>query len=85
MATKTRIVRIGNSQGIRIPKPLLEQSGLGEEVEIEVRSNEIVIRAVTRPRAGWDEAFAAMSAEGDDALIEPDVLTDRWDDEEWTW
>jgi antitoxin MazE len=82
---KTRIVRIGNSQGIRIPKPLLEQSGLGEEVEIEVRPNEIVIRAAARPRDGWEEAFSRMSAEGDDALLDSDVVSSDWDDREWTW
>ena len=52
MAFKTRIIKIGNSQGIRIPKPLLEQSGLKEEVELEVEENKIVIQAVTRPRQG---------------------------------
>jgi antitoxin MazE len=82
---KTRIVRIGNSQGIRIPKPLLEQSGLGEEVELEVRSGEITIRAASRPRAGWDEVFQAMAAEGDDALLDPDLVAGRWDEEDWTW
>jgi antitoxin MazE len=82
---KTRIVRIGNSQGIRIPKPLLEQSGLGEEVELEVRSDEIVIRAASRARAGWDEAFQGMAAKGDDALIDPEAAATEWDDGEWTW
>ena len=82
---KTRIVRIGNSQGIRIPKPLLEQSGLGVEVELEVRADEIVIRASSRPRSGWDEAFQAMAAQGDDALLDPDTPASAWDDEEWEW
>ena len=82
---KTRIVRIGNSQGVRIPKPLLEQSGLGEEVELEVRADEIVIRAASRPRAGWEEAFRSMADAGDDELLDPDVVSDRWVDEEWTW
>ena len=82
---KTRIVRIGNSQGVRIPKPLLEQSGLGEEVELEVRADEIVIRAASRPRAGWEEAFRSMADAGDDELLDPDVVSDPWVDEEWTW
>jgi antitoxin MazE len=82
---KTRIVRIGNSQGIRIPKPLLEQSGLGEEVELEVRADEIVIRAASRPRAGWEAAFQAMAAEGDDAVLDAEMVSNEWDDHEWTW
>ena len=83
---KTRIVRIGNSQGIRIPKPLLQQSGLGEEVELEVQDHQIVIRAAGRPRQGWDDAFRAMATEHDDALLEQDtVSSSEWDSEEWEW
>ena len=83
---KTRIVRIGNSQGVRIPKPLLEQSGLGEEVELEVHDRQIVIRAVERPRQGWDEAFRTMAEAQDDALLDPDPASgSEWDAEEWEW
>ncbi len=85
MAVKTRIIKIGNSQGIRIPKPLLEQSGLKEEVELEVEENKIIIQAVTRPRQGWAEAFTAMAEQGDDALLDPDVIDAEWDDQEWQW
>lgn len=82
---KTRIVRIGNSQGGCIPKPLLKQSGLGEDVEIEVQDNQIVIRAVSQPRSGWDQQFEAMAAHGDDRLVDPDLTVSSWDEEEWTW
>lgn len=83
---KARIVRIGNSQGIRIPKPLLEQSGLGEEVELEVQHRQIIIRAAERPRQGWEEAFRSMAEQEDDALLDPEVVSSReWDDEEWSW
>jgi antitoxin MazE len=56
-----RIIKIGNSQGIRIPKPLLEQSGIKENVKIEVRDGQISITAAAGPREGWGEAFAAMA------------------------
>jgi antitoxin MazE len=83
---KAHLVRIGNSQGIRIPKPLLEQTGLQDEVEIEVEDQRLVIRAVNNPRAGWDEAFAAMARQGDDVLLDGDELVPtRWDEEEWEW
>ena len=83
---KTRIVRIGNSQGIRIPKPLLQQSGLGEEVELEVQDHQIVIRAAGRPRQGWEAAFRAMAEEHDDVLLDPDSVSNSdWDVEEWEW
>lgn len=57
---KTKIVRMGNSRGVRIPKPLLEQTGIERDVILEVRDGELVIRpAESHPRAGWAEAFQA--------------------------
>ena len=85
MAVKTRIIKIGNSQGVRIPKPLLEQSGLGEEVELEVEQNKIVIKGVAPPRRGWEEAFALMAERGDDALLDPDITDSPWDETKWEW
>ena len=83
-AIRTRVVKIGNSQGIRIPKPLLEQSGISEEVEIEVQDSCLIIRAASQTRAGWDEAFAVMAAQHDDVLLD-DVTTTEWDRVEWEW
>lgn len=83
---KARIIRIGNSQGIRIPKPLLEQSGLGEEVELEVQHHQIIIRAAERPRQGWEAAFHSMAERGDDVLLDSDLAgSSAWDEEEWEW
>lgn len=81
---KSRIVRIGNSQGVRIPKLLLEQAGLGDEVELSAEDGRIVIAAARRPRAGWAEAAQAMHERGDDALLDAPVAT-RFDQEEWEW
>jgi antitoxin MazE len=82
---RARIVRIGNSRGIRIPKPLLEQAGLGgDEVELSVEGRRIVIAPAHRARAGWAEAFAGMHGAGDDRLLDEDVPT-RFDEEEWEW
>ncbi len=82
---KTRIIQIGNSQGIRIPKPFLEQTGLSDEVELEVRADELVIRSAKKMRSGWEASFAKMAANGDDALIDPEVTDSRWDEDEWAW
>ena len=84
MSLKTRIVRIGNSRGIRIPKPLLEQARLREEVELEVQDNRLVISSPHRPRAGWEAAFRAMAAAGDDQLLDGVVPT-AFDRSEWEW
>jgi antitoxin MazE len=83
---KTRIVHIGNSRGVRIPKPLLEQTGLDDEVTIEAEGNCLVIRPGSHPRAGWDDAFRAMAAAGDDAPFDATLSrTSTWDDDEWEW
>jgi antitoxin MazE len=81
---RTRIVKIGNSQGIRIPKTLLEQSGIDSEVEIAVEGDRLIIRTAQQLRNGWDTAFAAMSAQPDDVRLDEANSTD-WDQEEWHW
>ncbi len=83
---KTRIVKIGNSQGIRIPKVFLEQTRLGDEVELELQADQIVIRPARRTREGWDTAFQTMAEQGDDQLLDRDMLpATTWDEDEWTW
>ena len=83
---RARVVKIGNSQGIRIPKPLLEQTGIMDDVELEVEKNQIIIRPVSNPREDWDDAFKTMADKGDDALIVGDEnISHSWDEEEWQW
>ncbi len=81
---RTRIVKVGNSQGIRIPKPLLEQSGIDTEVEIEVNGDHLIVRRASCVRTGWNEAFARMAELQDDVLLD-DVDTTSWDKVEWEW
>lgn len=83
---KTRIVKIGNSQGIRIPKLLLERSNLPEEVELEAEDNRIIIRSHKQPRQDWESAYRAMAGRGDDELLDKDTLVQtQWDETEWQW
>lgn len=81
---KTRIVKIGNSQGIRIPKLLLERSNLAEEVELEAEDNRIIISSTKQPRRDWALAFHEMAEQGDDSLLDNILLT-QWDKDEWQW
>jgi antitoxin MazE len=81
---KARIVRIGNSRGVRLPKPLLAEAGLPDEVEIRARDGAIVISAAARPRAGWGEAARRARERGEDRLLDAPTRT-RFDDEEWEW
>ena len=82
---KSKIVRIGNSQGVRIPHFLLQQLGLTHEVEMSVQDDQLIIRAVRRPRQGWEAGFARSlppQDAGDDGA--PPQLSD-WDGTEWEW
>ncbi|MBK9214447.1 MAG: AbrB/MazE/SpoVT family DNA-binding domain-containing protein [Chloracidobacterium sp.] len=81
---KCQIIQIGNSQGIRIPKILLEESGISGEVDLELHSEGILIRNIQRPRAGWDDAFKAM-AENDDTEMLDGVGRSAFDKKEWQW
>jgi len=80
---KARIVRIGNSRGVRLPKPLIEQAGLGEEVELRVQKGAIVIQATVQPRAGWAEAAQRLAQE--EAGLLDDGMPTRFDRNDWQW
>jgi antitoxin MazE len=71
---QTKIIKIGNSQGIRIPKLLSEQTSLGEEAELAVKENAIIIRSVLPARYGWEAQFKEMAEHGDDQLLDDDLL-----------
>ena len=81
---KTPIIRIGNSRGIRLPKVMIDQAGLGDEVEIDVQQDQLVIRSTARPRAGWEQQFRALAGRSDDQLLDAPTATD-WDSRDWQW
>jgi antitoxin MazE len=81
---KTQIIQIGNSQGVRIPKVLLEESRISGEVDVELHHDGILIRNAQRPRAGWDEAFKAM-AENEDDDTANDMPATEFEKKEWQW
>src|SRR5580765_5545241 len=81
---KTQIIQIGNSQGIRIPKMLLEDSRITGEVDLELHPDGILIRNAQQPRAGWDEQFKLMAENEDDELEGGDTST-RFEKKEWQW
>jgi len=83
---KTKIIKIGNSQGVRIPKLFLEQTSLGKEVELELDRDQIILRPAHPARYDWEEAFGLMAERGDDVLLDGDVLIPTaWEEEGWEW
>ena len=81
---KTRLIRIGNSRGVRLPKPLLEEAQLSDEVDLKAEPGCIVIRSTPQPRAGWAEAARRMRERGEDRLLDAHTPT-RFEREEWEW
>ena len=81
---KTRLVRIGNSRGVRLPKPLIQEAGLPEEVELRVRQGSIVILPRAGLRSGWAEAARALHLRSGDRLVDEAPPT-RFDREGWVW
>ncbi len=81
---KSKLVVIGNSVGIRLPKTLLEQSQIKDEVELIARPHCILIRATTRPRAGWEEQFA-LTGQLDSESAPDGLKTAENDTRLWKW
>ena len=81
---KTKLVRIGNSRGVRIPKPLLEEAGLEGEVRLRLVESGILIEAVSAARGDWDEAARILGARGEAGLLDEPVQT-AFDASEWVW
>ncbi|MBI1746121.1 MAG: AbrB/MazE/SpoVT family DNA-binding domain-containing protein [Acidobacteria bacterium] len=79
---KARLVQIGNSRGVRLPKPLIEEVGLSDEVELRVREGAIVILPARAPRDGWAAAAQALHEQGEGGLLDSPTLT-RFDEEDW--
>ncbi len=82
---KVKLVSIGNSKGVRIPRSVIKECGFGDQVDMRVGDGVVVLAPAREARAGWDEAFEKMADAGDDALIGPDDLDHEWDEEEWEW
>jgi len=82
---KARIIKIGNSKGIRIPKPISEQCNLQGDVEMEVENRQLTIRASTKPRDNWESYFRVMSESNGDKLSIGEFEPSTWDETEWEW
>jgi antitoxin MazE len=80
---KLQLTRIGNSRGIRIPKPLIEQCGLGDVVELRVTPEGLVIAPHRAPRHGWKQAFSASNLP--EKMLLDSVTPNAFDREDWKW
>ena len=82
---EVKISNIGNSKGIIIPKTIIEQCGLKERVNLEVKDNCLIVSSKSDVRQGWEEAIIAAGASNNDELLMGEDLERSWDEEEWSW
>ncbi|MDP9047434.1 MAG: AbrB/MazE/SpoVT family DNA-binding domain-containing protein [Bacteroidota bacterium] len=83
---ETKLIKIGNSFGIRIPKSLIQQYELSNNIEIDPVEKGILIKSKKKARAGWREQLAKSVQEGqlpDEELLEG--FTDEFTEKEWQW
>ena len=82
---KVELVQIGNSRGIRIPKPLIEQCGLGDKVELRIQNDCLVISPDRKARQGWEKTFRAAGPAIHDELLLEAAKPSKFDRKEWQW
>ena len=76
------IIPIGNSRGIRIPKSILQQLNIKEEVDMEVHDKAILLRPINKkPRENWAQEFVRMHENSDDKLL----INDLNDQDDFPW
>lgn len=80
---KAQIIQIGNSQGIRLPKAILEESGLSGEVELAVLPEGVLIKNIRKPRGDWNAIFRALADTDDDLNLDPE--SNEFEKKEWQW
>lgn len=78
---EVEVIKIGNSRGLRLSKTILEKYKIGNKLEVILEENQIILKPITTPRQGWDEAFAKFALD-EQKLLMDDVFEDE-EFEEW--
>ena len=84
---KAKLIRIGNSKGIRLPKAFIKQIKLEDDIDMRIDGTQLIISPAEDPRAGWATAYQAMAERGDDIMLDKnsDLTANEWDELDWRW
>ncbi len=85
LVIRSQLVKIGNSQGVRIPKLMLEKLDFSNGIELVILDKQLIVRSKRIPRQGWAEKFKRMQELGEDTLLDPEIIETTWEKEEWQW
>lgn len=75
---KSTLRKIGNSKGVIIPRTLIEQYELYEEVELVSTPEGVLLKKAKKVREGWEEDAKSMAASGEDHSVWTDIHDDDW-------
>jgi antitoxin MazE len=78
---KSKIVKIGNSQCIRIPKSIIELCNIKEEISIRVVDKNLLIEPINNTRKNWEKKFFDNNTK-DKLIID---FSNDFDNKEWEW
>ena len=81
---KARLIQIGNSRGVRLPKPLIQEAHLEDEVDIQLRDGSLVITSTKKARSGWAESAKLLHDRKQDSRIDSPSET-QFDTTEGEW
>jgi antitoxin MazE len=76
------IIKIGNSKGIRLKKSILDRYNIKDKVELIFERGRIILKPVSKPRQGWEDAFKSMHENQEDNLLFPNIFEEDIN-EEW--
>ena len=82
---KVKLINIGNSKGLRLPKTIIQQYKIGEDLQIELQEDGILLKPLTKPRTGWSEQFETAVKPIEKQEKNWIEARNRFDKEEWTW
>ncbi|HLP45664.1 MAG TPA: AbrB/MazE/SpoVT family DNA-binding domain-containing protein [Candidatus Kapabacteria bacterium] len=81
-----KLVQIGNSQGIRLPKTIIDQFNFNDSIEAVIKREGLLLRKKTKPRAGWKaQILKEIKKGGCLEMLIPDNVQNEFDESEWQW
>lgn len=65
-STELKVVPIGNSRGVRLPKTVLDKYAIRDAVVVEEREEGLLLRSKNDKRLSWEETYREMARERED-------------------
>jgi len=81
-----KLIKIGSSRGVRLPKKLIEKFNFGDELEMEIRKDGLLLKKSSNPRRGWyQNIHKELKNEGFTEDLIPGSFKNEFDESDWQW